>query len=82
MLQPHVAYAPSLGWTEPTAEAVDLFWSKRGEVACERHAPEKDAERWRDEQWTLLRPLRQRLTYQCQHCNGDVPISRRRRVVV
>ena len=55
-----------------------LFWSKRGEVACELHAPPQDSEQWGREHWTHVTTHR-RLRYQCQHCHEDVPIARRHR---
>jgi len=55
-----------------------LFWSRRGEVACALHAPSAETERWRDERWSAI-PRgagKNRVTYQCQHCAGGVPILR------
>lgn len=63
-------------WTEPVAEALDLFWSRRGEVACALHSPQEGSPQWTSEQWTRV-TRRKRLTYQCQHCHGNVPIARR-----
>ena len=28
-----------------------LFWSKRGEIGCERHAPAEQSTRWVNEGW-------------------------------
>lgn len=49
-----------------------LFWSRRGEVACDVHAPDRSSKRWGDEGWAELPPraLIGRVTYQCQHCEG------------
>ena len=48
-----------------------LFWSRKGEIACARHAPGSHTARWRDEGWQAIpgQPGR-RVTYQCQHCEG------------
>ena len=46
-----------------------LFWSRKGEIACARHAPELNGERWRDEGWQAVPDIKgRRVTYQCQHC--------------
>jgi CheY-like chemotaxis protein len=46
-----------------------LFWSKRGEVACARHAPAEGSARWDVEGWQELQGVEgRRITYQCQHC--------------
>jgi len=49
-----------------------LFWSRRGEVACWPHAPTGDSERWHTERWAAV-PSHARkhgIVYQCQHCPG------------
>jgi hypothetical protein len=54
--------------------AVNLYWSIRGEVACEAHAPDYDDPRWTIEGWAPMPEslLRRRGTrYQCQHCVID-----------
>jgi hypothetical protein len=51
-----------------------LFWSKRGDVACESHAPQSDSERWRAEGWCSIPASangRHGLMYQCPHCAAD-----------
>jgi hypothetical protein len=51
-----------------------LFWSIRGEVACERHAPPLEDPRWNADGWAPLPPSSARLQgarYQCQHCAED-----------
>jgi CheY-like chemotaxis protein len=56
----------------------DLFWSRRGAVACSAHAPAPTGPEWQRDQWTAV-PLdaNTRLTYQCQHCAADrSPIRR------
>src|SRR5687768_2899504 len=52
---------------------VGLFWSKRGEVACQAHAPTFDAHRWQAEGWCAIPEAarRQRLPYQCPRCAAD-----------
>ena len=50
-----------------------LYWSNRGEVACETHAPDPRESRWFVEGWQLMPSRAQRsrkATYQCQHCGG------------
>jgi hypothetical protein len=54
--------------------ALGLYWSIRGEVACEAHAPDYDERRWTIEGWepmpeSLLH--RRGARYQCQHCAID-----------
>ena len=56
----------------------ELFWSRRGEVACGAHAPAPASERWAAERWAAI-PAgagRDRVLYQCQHCSGT-PIGHR-----
>jgi two-component system response regulator len=58
--------------------ATELFWSRRGEVACDVHAPPPASDRWVNERWTAI-PAgagRDRVSYQCQHCLGG-PIGHR-----
>jgi hypothetical protein len=46
-----------------------LYWSTRGEIACAKHAPERDSERWVQEEWREITALRGATPeYQCQHC--------------
>jgi hypothetical protein len=51
-----------------------LYWSIRGEVACDEHAPATDDPRWTSEGWTPI-PLSSAdvkgMRYQCQHCAAD-----------
>ena len=57
----------------------ELFWSRRGEVACGAHAPVPASERWAAERWRAI-PAgagRDRVLYQCQHCSGS-PIGHRK----
>jgi CheY-like chemotaxis protein len=57
-----------------------LMWSKRGEIACERHAPAPDSERWNAEGWQPLAELEgRRITYQCQHCDKRAILHTRRK---
>jgi CheY-like chemotaxis protein len=55
-----------------------LFWSRRGNVACQAHTP--DLARWRLEGWApILRVARNGVVYQCQYCPGaEGPIRRRK----
>ena len=59
-----------------------LYWSRRGEVACDLHAPASDSSRWKDERWAEMPPnARQRhgVEYQCQYCSASGrPIAHRR----
>ena len=81
---------------EPTAEMlVDdavaerhsspiLCWSRRGEVACGTHAPERSSPRWVSERWADVPPdVRKRPSgahFQCQHCSeSGSPIIHRPR---
>lgn len=64
-----------------TPDGDTLFWSKRGEIACVRHAPDADSEKWNAESWRPL-PARiggRRRRYQCQHCAGHAGPLRRSR---
>ena len=62
-----------------TSHDDELFWSRRGEVACGVHAPAPGSEQWASERWAAI-PAgagRDRLIYQCQHCSGRGPIHHR-----
>jgi CheY-like chemotaxis protein len=60
-----------------------LLWSKRGEIACERHAPAQHSERWNAEGWQRLPGLEgRRITYQCQHCDKRAILHTRRKPLV
>jgi hypothetical protein len=60
-----------------------LFWSKRGEVACEQHAPARQSDRWDAERWQRLPELEgRRITYQCQHCDKRAILHTRRKPLV
>lgn len=67
----------------PQAASTDqLFWSRRGEVACQAHAPLADSIRWYHEQWQAIPSdaAKHRIAYQCQHCPGrSGPIGHRPR---
>ena len=61
-----------------------LFWSKRGEVACWTHAPTGDSERWHAERWAPVPSSARKhgIVYQCQHCPGHRgPVKHLRRSV-
>jgi CheY-like chemotaxis protein len=60
-----------------------LLWSKRGEIACEQHAPAEQSDRWVSEGWQRLRELEgRRITYQCQHCDKRAILHTRRKPLV
>jgi CheY-like chemotaxis protein len=52
-----------------------LFWSRKGEVACDAHAPAPGDPRRASEAWQPI-PLHalRRIQYQCQHCVAGQPI--------
>src|SRR5688572_6871291 len=57
-----------------------LFWSKRGEIACERHVPAEGSERWNHERWQPLPAIDgRRIIYQCQHCDDRAILHTRRK---
>jgi CheY-like chemotaxis protein len=57
-----------------------LFWSKRGEIACESHAPAARSERWEAEGWRAVPHIEgRRITYQCQYCDKRAILHTRRR---
>ena len=74
-------YAPvaSSARGEEAGATRELFWSRRGEVACSVHAPASDSERWVEERWAPIPhgAGRDRVAYQCQHCSGNGPIRHR-----
>jgi CheY-like chemotaxis protein len=48
-----------------------LFWSRKGEIACARHAPREGSDRWVDQAWQPMPDFGVRMArYQCQHCEG------------
>ena len=53
--------------------ALDLFWSKRGVVACATHAPAPASENWDVQGWQQVPAWRQTVKstiLQCQFCHG------------
>jgi CheY-like chemotaxis protein len=61
---------------DETAMQKTLFWSRRGEIACAKHAPAAESPRWIAEGWEgVAASDTRRITYQCQHC-GAGPIAR------
>lgn len=53
--------------------AMDLFWSKRGIVACSAHAPAPASQIWEVQGWQPVPRWRQAVkmtTLQCQFCHG------------
>ncbi len=79
-VRPAATMAPS----RLPAPGSELFWSRRGEIACRTHAPEANSERWTSEAWTVIPggAGRSRIAYQCQHCSGAGPIQHRSRLGV
>lgn len=84
---PRSEYGRGVGPATPdTADAPRhtdaLYWSRRGEVACVMHAPERDSSRWPEEQWAPMPATAMRrhgIGYQCQHCSASGrPIAHRR----
>jgi CheY-like chemotaxis protein len=64
-------------------EKMDLYWSKRGEIACVRHAPAEQSDRWNAERWQRLADVEgRRIVYQCQHCEKRAIHHTRRKSVV
>jgi CheY-like chemotaxis protein len=65
-------HATSLPPHPSAASSTELYWSRRGEVACGLHAPVGESERWREERWVAIpAKLGQRqVRYRCQHCAG------------
>ena len=57
---------------------MDLFWSKRGVVACVAHAPLPDSEAWRLDCWQLVPAWRPNhgAPLQCQFCHGRPYVHR------
>jgi CheY-like chemotaxis protein len=52
-----------------------LYWSRKGEIACARHAPSEGSVRWVDHGWQPMPDFGVRMArYQCQHCEG-VPLK-------
>jgi len=52
---------------------MDLFWSKRGVVACDTHAPRLDSDEWRTQGWQQVPAWRGSINtkvLQCQFCHG------------
>jgi CheY-like chemotaxis protein len=46
-----------------------LFWSRKGTIACQQHAPDPSDPRWQAEGWQQIPDVPgRRVTYQCQHC--------------
>ena len=49
-----------------------LYWSRRGRIACEHHAPAPLSPDWSAEGWRRIPPeaYRHRIVYQCEACTG------------
>jgi CheY-like chemotaxis protein len=65
------AWSPS-SFATATSSPDQLFWSRRGAVACAEHAPPPDSTAWRDERWAAIpsHAGKHGVVYQCQHCGG------------
>lgn len=53
---------------------MDLFWSKRGIVACATHAPAPGSDEWQTQGWQQVPEWRQGFNatvLQCQFCHGS-----------
>ena len=51
-----------------------LYWSLRGEIACESHAPDVEDPSWIAEGWQAIPESSGHVKatrYQCQHCSQD-----------
>jgi CheY-like chemotaxis protein len=80
--RPSPATPPPAVADDSVNPGVELFWSRRGEIACADHAPDPSSSRWRDERWTSIPPGagNRRIRYRCERCPGDgSPIDRSRR---
>jgi len=56
------------------ASVLGLYWSIRGEVACDEHAPDVDDPAWTTEGWAPLPISSGRVhgtQYHWQHCAAD-----------
>jgi hypothetical protein len=49
-----------------------LYWSKKGDVACGSHAPFQDAQRWASEGWSRIESEFVKRNLQCPHCHAGV----------
>lgn len=52
---------------------MNLFWSKRGMVACDTHSPTLESDEWRTQGWQQVPGWRRGSTVtvlQCQFCHG------------
>ena len=56
-----------------------LYWSRRGDVACHEHAPIGDLARWTSESWRSIDTRDRRLRLQCPTCHDGSPIQRQAR---
>jgi hypothetical protein len=51
-----------------------LYWSRRGEIACEMHAPKSDLNRWTADGWRRVDRARRPL--QCAQCHDGASVKR------
>jgi CheY-like chemotaxis protein len=68
-----------------TGTGPNLFWSRRGVVACVMHAPAAGSPEWERDGWSplTLGSAYHRVVYACQQCSPDrSPIDRSRRKTV
>jgi hypothetical protein len=75
------------GVTPPSSNGDEpqLYWSKRGHVACAMHAPHPDSGRWHAEKWSCIPDDangRHGLFYQCPRCAPDGRVHRHSRFPV
>lgn len=50
-------------------ESKNLFWSKKGDIACAEHAPVRSSSDWHEQGWQEVPPVAgRRIRYQCQYC--------------
>ena len=67
---------------EQPPNPTQLFWSRRGEIACWAHSPSADPQRWHAERWMEIPDAARKhgIVYQCQHCDGHAgPVHHRSR---
>jgi hypothetical protein len=71
-----VATHPATSGADGTSDGNQqrLYWSKRGAVACDTHAPDPSSEQWLSESWRRIPDDangRHGLRYQCPRCAPD-----------
>jgi len=55
-----------------TRDGNPLLWSRRGQVACEQHAPPRESEAWKADGWSWIPDFagKNKIEYCCQQCDG------------